>query len=146
MFFFNVCLHPTLLRMVYGRMHNAKSKFNHLNTEEKKQAMEFEVVLWRTNDVRTYMRLTVEMLMLDNCRKQINLPVHHVAVTTDQYFNNAVVEQHLRVIYNDYTEYSVTIPAHAPSIIAKKSEAAPFIPKKLRELFKQQIHNKKGIK
>jgi pimeloyl-ACP methyl ester carboxylesterase len=135
-FFYNVCLHPSVLRLVYGKTHNAKNKFNHLGNEEKKQAMEFEVILWRENDIRTHMHTARDFLALDNCRKQVNLPVHHVAVEGDQYFDNSVVEQHLQVIFTKLKSHIAVMPNHAPSIVASKEDAAPFIPKGLRRVLK----------
>ncbi len=133
-FFYNVCLHPSLLRAFYGKSHNAKNKFKDLPEEQKKQNMEFEVVLWRENDVRTYMSTANTMLKIDNCTKHIDLPVHHISVKGDQYFDNFVVEQHMRVIFNDFIGYEAKLPNHAPSIIASKKDAAPFVPKGIRKL------------
>ena len=132
-FFYNVLLHPTVLRTFYGRTHNAKNKFKHLSDDQKRQMMEFEVVLWRDNDVRTYMQTALAMLTLDNCLKQIKLPVHHVSVEHDQYFDNAIIEQHMRVNYTDFTNHVAVLPNHAPTIVAGKKESAPFVPKSLRK-------------
>ena len=136
-FFYNIVLHPSLLRAFYARTHNAKKKFEHLDVEEKKQMMEFEIVLWRDNDVRTHMQTALEMFTLDNCHKQINLPVHHISVDGDQYFNNDIVEQHMRIIFTDFTDYLAVMPNHAPSIVATREESAPFVPKGLRTLLRK---------
>jgi pimeloyl-ACP methyl ester carboxylesterase len=133
-FFYNVILHPSVIRTFYAKTPNAKHKFLHLTKEDFKRGIEFEVYLWRCNDVRTYMETAITMLTLDNCDKQVALPVHHVSVAKDQYFDNAVVEQHMRIIFTDYTEFKAVLPNHAPSVVATKEEAAPFIPKKLRKL------------
>lgn len=133
-FFYNVILHPSLIKTFYAKTPNAKHKFMHLSKDEFKRSIEFEVLLWRCNDVRTYMEMLLVMIHLDNCHKQIALPVYHVSVDNDQYFDNAVVEQHMRVIFTDYTEFKAVLPNHAPSIVATKAEAAPFIPKGLRKL------------
>ncbi len=133
-FFYNVILHPSIVGTFYAQTPNARKKFAHLTKDEARRAKEFEVILWRENDVRTYMEMLIAMITLDNCHKQINLPVHHVSVNGDQYFDNAVVEQHMRVIFTDYTEYKAILPNHAPSVVASKEEAAPFVPKKLRKL------------
>lgn len=137
-FFYNICLHPTLIRTFYSKTHNAKKKLMSLSGSEKKSAVEFEVDLWRINDVRTYMEMTIVMLTLDNCKKQIDLPVHHISVENDQYFDHTVVEQHLRVIYNDFTEHVAVIPNHAPSILATKEEADPFIPASIKKLLSKK--------
>lgn len=133
-FFYNIILHPTVIRTFYAKTPNAKHKFDHLTADEFKRGIEFEVYLWRCNDVRTYMEMALVMLTFDNCAKQIELPVHHVSVDNDQYFDNAVIEQHMRIIFTDFTEYKAVLPNHAPSIVATKEEAAPFLPKTLRKL------------
>lgn len=133
-FFFNLVLHPTVIKTFYAKTPNARKKFDHLSRDDKKRALDFEVVLWRDNDVRTYMVMILEMLSLDNCNKQISLPVHHVSVDGDQYFDNRIVEQHMRVIFDNFTDSTAVLPNHAPSIVATKEEALPFVPKKLRTL------------
>lgn len=133
-FFYNVFLHPTVLRTVYSKAHNAKSKFENLDKETLKSTMDFEVKLWRESDIRTYMNTALSMMLLDNCKVQIDLPVHHISVNSDQYFDHNVVEQHMRVIFNDFTEHVAVIPNHAPSILATKKEAEPFIPKSITKL------------
>ena len=131
-FFRNVFLHPAVLRLAYSHTRNARSKFANLTPEQYKANMDFEIQLWRINDLRTHMDTTVTMLTVDNCKKQINLPVWHISVAVDQYFNHAVVEQHMRIIFTDFHEARAKLPNHAPSIIATKKEAAPLIPLKMR--------------
>lgn len=143
-FFYNLVLNPSVVRAMYAKTPNAKAKFKHLSKQDFKRAIDFEVILWRVNDVRTYMKMLLEMLSLDNCTKQINLPVHHVSVDGDQYFNNQVVEQHMRVIFTDFTEYKAILPNHAPSIVASKEEAGPFVPKGLRKLLSKDRADKKS--
>lgn len=132
--FFNVALHPSVIKTAYKHTYNAKHKFKNLSPELEKQMLGFEVVLWRTNDLRTHAYTNHAMLTLNNCGKQINLPVHHIAVKGDQYFDNAVVEQHMRIIFKNFIDYPITVDSHSPSIVANKKAAQPFIPKKLRTL------------
>jgi alpha-beta hydrolase superfamily lysophospholipase len=136
--FYNIALHPTAIRTVYSKTFNAKKKLGGLSAQDKKTALNFEVTLWRDNDVRTHMEMAVVMFTLDNCTVQIDLPVHHISVEKDQYFDNSVVEQHMRVIFTDYIEHPAVMPAHAPSILANKKEAAPFVPKSLIKLLKKR--------
>jgi pimeloyl-ACP methyl ester carboxylesterase len=143
MLFYNLILHPTVIRTFYAKTPNARKKFDHLSREDKRRALDFEVVLWRDNDVRTYMDMILEMMNLDNCKKQIKVPVHHVGVDGDQYFDNAVVEQHMRVIFSDYSQSMAVLPNHAPSIVATKEEAAPFVPKKLKKVLLESLGQKK---
>lgn len=136
-FFRNVILHPFVIRSFYSRTHNGKHKFKNLTPEQYKRAIEFEVHLWRCNDVKTHMYTGLIMVNLDNCKKQINLPVHHVMVKKDNYFDNHIVEQHMRVVFNDYTAIPIKMNNHAVSIIANKKESAPLVPPKLRNLLAQ---------
>lgn len=131
-FFRNVLLHPLVLRSVYAKTHNARDKFKSVRRDHFKNVMDFEVHLWHANDVRTHMLTTAEFLRLDNCRWRVDLPVHHVSVKADRYFDNHTVEQHLRVIFSDFTEYRSRMDGHAPSVVADTKTAAPLIPKKLR--------------
>jgi pimeloyl-ACP methyl ester carboxylesterase len=139
LFFYNVFLHPSVIRAAYSKTHNAKKKLAHLDKIEKSTAIEFEVNLWRQDDIRTYMRMVVEFLNIDNCNKQIDLPVHHISVSSDQYFDHSVVEQHMRIIFTDFTEHEAIIPNHAPSILASKEEAEPFIPETVRRVLMKPI-------
>lgn len=138
LFFRNVVLHPFFLRTAYSKTHNAKSKFSNLSPEDAKKAMDFEIHLWHCNDVRTYMDTTVTMLTLNNCEKQVPLVVDHVLVSVDQYFDNRVVEQHMRVIFKDYREHIAVMDTHAPSIIADKQAASGIMPKSLSHLLKKE--------
>jgi len=135
-FFYNVILHPTVIRIAYSRTHNAKKKMADLSPEDKKAAIGFEVDLWRQDDTRTYMSMAVQFLTIDNCNTQIPLAVQHISVAGDQYFDHSVVEQHMRVIFTDFTEHEAVIPSHAPSILATKVEADPFIPKSIKKLLR----------
>ena len=137
-FFRNICLHPLVLKTVYRHTHNAKDKFVNHDRATLKQLLDFEVYLWRCNEVQTYMKTTVEFLTLDNCAKQVDLPVWHVSVKTDKYFDNHLVEQHMRVVFNDFHNLPSKMDTHAPSVIADMESAAPLLPKKLRQLLNSQ--------
>lgn len=137
LFFRYVCLHPAVLRFAYKRTHNAKEKFDGIVGEELEEITRFEIKLWHDNDVRSYMKTTYDFLKLNNCTKQIDMPVNHIAVAADRYFDNNRVEQHFRVIFNDFNLLTtLSLSNHAPSVIADEKAAAAFIPPKLRQLLK----------
>jgi pimeloyl-ACP methyl ester carboxylesterase len=137
--FRHVALSPVVLKTAYRHTHNAKSKFDGLVAEELEEMLNFEIRLWHDNDVRTYMQTSKEFLMLDNCKVKVDLPVYHVAITADRYFDNHVVEQHFRVIFNDFHELAVlSVGNHAPSVLADAKAAAPFVPPKLRRILSRQ--------
>ncbi|MGC1177363.1 MAG: alpha/beta hydrolase [Candidatus Saccharimonadales bacterium] len=139
LFFRYICLSPIVLKNVYRHTHNAKDKFKGVADDELEQITQFEIHLWHCNDVRTYMKTTVEFLTLDNCDRRVELPVHHVAIKADRYFDAHIVEQHLRVIFSDFHLLAtLQVGNHAPSIIADAKAAAPYIPLKLRRLLAKQ--------
>lgn len=132
-FFKNVLLHPTLLRTFYAKTHNAKHKFAGADPLRFKQLMDMEVHLWHANDPRTHMATTVEMLTVDNCKQRLNLPLWHIAVKGEKYFDNHRVEQHLRVIFDDFNSALSSLDNHAPTVIATKEEADVLIPEEIRQ-------------
>ena len=134
LFFRYVILQGWILRLVYGKTNNAKHKFEGLTPEESKRALDFEVYLWQVNDVRTYMRTTYEFLGLDNLLKRVDLPVWHIAVQADNYFDNFLIEQHLGVIYSKVESVLAVMDSHAPSVVADAKTAAPLFPQKIRNL------------
>ncbi len=129
-----VVLRAPMIRMVYGSMGDKHSKLKGADAVEMKRRIDFEIVLWQCNDIRTYMDTTVSMLTADLCNAQVDLPVYHVAVQGDRYFDNRVVEQHLNIIFNGVHVLESKVSAHAPTIIATAEDVAPFVPQKLRRV------------
>ncbi len=136
--FRNVILHPSLVKTFYHRTHNAKHKFTGLSPQEAKTLSEFETHLWRTNDMRTHWATTVSFLKLNNCEQRVDLPLWHVGVKMDNYFDSSVVEQHMRVIFSNFYYIEAPIKNHMPNVIAGKAEAAKLFPRKLRQLLNKQ--------
>jgi hypothetical protein len=101
--------------------------------------MRFEIYLWHCNDVRTYMHTTVAFLTLDNCIKRVDLPVWHISVQADRYFDNHRVEQHLGAIFKEVHVVPAEMDNHAPSIIADMESAAPIIPAEIRRLLNRKV-------
>lgn len=125
-------LQSWVLRLVYK--YTQHPKFVDLSKEDKDKMADVEVWLWHNNDVRTWMFTTGQMLTLDNCTVKIDLPVWHAGMKVDHFFDNEVIEQHLRIIFSEYNGMILDLPqhAHAPTVIADAKDAAPFIPPKLR--------------
>jgi pimeloyl-ACP methyl ester carboxylesterase len=132
----HVALRGPFIRGTYKLVADKHSKLVDADKEEQERRIQFEIELWQINDIRTYMDTSITMLKIDLCNKLVSLPVVHVAVQGDRYFNNDYVEQHLRVIYSEVTVMKSKMPAHAPTVIADAKQAAPFIPKALRVLLK----------
>ncbi len=132
--FKNLALNPLVLKAAYARTNNAKHKFKNKDQDEHKKIMDIEIGLWHCNDVRTHMYTANQFFKLDNCTKQVNLPVWHITVKADQYFDGHLVEQHMRIIFNDFNQAVSRADSHGPSVIATLKEAAPMLPTKIRRL------------
>lgn len=135
-----VGLNSYTLRYAYTKTHNARHKFEAAAADGLDMfnaVLDTEIELWRINDLKTHMYTTKEFLHLDNCLKQVKVPVWHVATKGDYYFDSYRVEQHLKVIFSDYRGTELDLQTHAPSVVATKKEAAAFIPPKLRRWLSQ---------
>jgi pimeloyl-ACP methyl ester carboxylesterase len=132
-----IALRPSVIRAAYHRSRNAKDKFSKVSGDEFKRTMDLEVELWKINDIRTQFKDYVEMFELDNTTAYVQLPVTHVAIKKDRYFNNIRVEQHMRQIFSDFNLIPVKLENHAPTIVATAKDAAPFIPEALRKAIRK---------
>jgi len=126
-----------VLRAAYAQTNNAKHKFGHAkgNKALHNKMMDMEIDLWQSNDARTYLKTTTELLTVDNCKEQIPLTVWHAFTDNDNYFDNAVVEQHMRIVFKRFKPVKFDSKTHVPSVIATKEEAAVLIPDKLKKAF-----------
>lgn len=136
-FFKNVALNPLVIKAVYASTHNARAKFTGLNPAEKKATLEFEVYLWHINDPRTHMFTSAAFLTVNNCDRKINLPLHHIVVDGDQYFDAHAVEQHMRVIFPAVSIHTAKMDNHAPSLLADEKQAAKIFPASVKRLLNQ---------
>jgi len=134
----NVFLRSALIRRFYHHAYNAREKFAHLSGEEFKRTMDTEIWLWQINNLRTQMKTNLEMFQLNNCDRRVDLPVWHVASKKDRYFDHTRVEEHMRLIFKDFTMFFTRDPNHAPTIIADAKAAAPFVPPGLYKLLSKQ--------
>lgn len=133
-----VCLNRPMIYAGYRLAGDRNVKMRKISAAERSKRIKFEVKLWHCNDVRTYFVTGNEMLRADLCNngKRIDLPVTHVKVEDDRYFDNGVVEQHLGVVFNDVTVLTTRLKGHAPTVVGTAKDAAPFVPKKLRTILK----------
>jgi len=132
--FRHIALHPVFLNAFYGKTHNAKNKFKEAGSKQEIDAIKAaEVTLWHINDVRTWCYTTVAILSLKNSKVEVNLPVWHVGVSEDHFFDNNKVEKHLSEIYKDVLHIKVDAKMHAPSVIADEKAAAEILPQDLRD-------------
>ncbi len=131
------CLNKFVLTVLYSKLPNSKRRMIEVTPEEFQITMQFEVQLWQSNDVRTHWLTTSEFFTLDNCTKQINLPVIHVISKEDHYFDNELVKQHMLVVFKSYRRFVANSKAHTPSVLADKKAAGVLIPPALRKILTQ---------
>lgn len=132
-------LRAPIIRRMYKD--DTKATSSDETPERRRYRIEFEVWLWKNNDVRTHFYTIYQMLTMNLCDKKIDLPIHQIAVDADQYLDNHLIEQHMRVVFSDFI--ALPLPhtkakAHAPTIMATAKEAGAFIPPKLRAILNKQ--------
>ncbi|MGZ6005110.1 MAG: alpha/beta fold hydrolase [Candidatus Saccharimonadales bacterium] len=128
-----IFLRPSFIKATYRLAGPKNPKLRTQDIQERDNRIAYEIHLWKINDLRTYMFATNQMLKLDLCHQQIDLPVHHVGVPQDRYFNNEIIEQHLGVIYQEVSTYVSKLPAHMPTL-ATDEDAAKLIPPAIKRL------------
>ena len=97
------------------------------------QLVNIEIELWKINDLRTYMYSTQEMLRFTNCHQEVKLPVYHVYALDDQRFINANIEQHLKVIYDEYHPYPIKSAAKALKYATARRSVSTLLPPQLKQ-------------
>jgi pimeloyl-ACP methyl ester carboxylesterase len=122
-----------ILTTLYKSFPNSRRRMIEISPEEFSLSIDFEQVLWRSNDVRTHWLTTSEILMVDNITKHVALPVVHIVSKKDHYLNNIVVEQHMRQVFSGYLRYTARTKAHVPSVLADKKAMSVMIPNGLRK-------------
>lgn len=125
-------LRPMYIRTAYKISGDKNPKLRGASAEEQKARIAYEVDLWRQNDLRTYMDTAVTMLKLDLLHHTIKLPLYHVNVLEDRYFDHHVVEQHLNIIYDKVTVIRTKQLGHGPTMLLDEASAQPFFPAGLK--------------
>jgi pimeloyl-ACP methyl ester carboxylesterase len=136
----NFLLKKFFIRRAYLSVENKHPKFkNTENVKDRDERINFEVVLWKINDFRTYMACNYKMFDMNLCKEHVDLPVYHVAVENDHYFDNLVVEEHMRAIYKEFNLIKTKMSAHAPTVLATKKDVEGFVPSKLRQVLRKKV-------
>lgn len=132
-----VALQGIFIRTAYWLVERRHIKLRGYDRSERNKRIIFEIKLWQSNEVRTYMKMANTMLKLNLKGKHVNLPVYHVSVDSDRYFNNVKVEEHMREIYKDFHVFRTKFPTHSPTVVASAKEVEPFVPPGLRRLLRK---------
>lgn len=129
-----LALRPSLIRATYALVGDKNVKMKDADADELKRRIDFEVHLWCINDLRTYMDVSVTMMKMNLVNERVDMPVYHIGVGQDRYFDNHVVEQHLNIIFNKVTVIKTSFKNHGPTVIADAKAASAFIPPRLKRL------------
>lgn len=124
-------LEPRLIDKQHSKMEGASGA-------ERRARIDFEIQLWKINEARTYAAMALEMFKLNLTKEHVALPIYHVSVGVDRYFDQISVEQHMRTVFKDFIGLKAKATAHAPSVILTAKEAAPFVPPELRKILKSK--------
>lgn len=131
----NLLLRGPLISAAYRLAEGSNPKMQDAGSpEELRRRIDFEINLWQINDLRTYAATTITMLTADVTREKIDLPVYHVQVDSDRYFDNDRVVTHFAQIFQVVHVVRSKMGGHAPTVVATAKEALPFIPPKIRKL------------
>jgi len=133
-----IFLRRWFLGSFYTKTHNAKEKFDNLDAETTKRMVDFEIHLWRINDVPTWCFTSREMLKADlvTGAKQLDIPVIQITVDADKYFDNAVVQQHMHIVYKDVKVIKAGAVKHGISAVESAKDVLPFFPVAVRNHLK----------
>lgn len=129
-----VFLQPFVIKSIYRLQAKSHPKMQGADKQELAKRLNFEVVLWHCNDVRTYMYTNYVMLTLNLLDYPVDLPVVHVRVDSDQYFDNKKVEKNLAKIFTKVISAKAHLPNHAPTIIDDVDQAGAIIPASVRKM------------
>jgi pimeloyl-ACP methyl ester carboxylesterase len=133
-FFRYALLQPFIIKNAYRMMASWHPKMKDADKAELERRISFEVTLWQSNDARTYMFTNNIMFNLDLTKDKVDLPMVHIAVDSDQYFDNKRVVKHLKRIYSDVTVVKSNLANHAPTIVDDVKEAGAIIPASVRKM------------
>ncbi len=104
------------------------------NPSEVQKRINFEIILWQTNDMRTHFYTLNQILHLDICSKKVPVRLESIATAKDQYLDRHIVNEHLKIVYPNHKSSIVNSQKHAPTVVASADEAINFIPLRVRRI------------
>jgi pimeloyl-ACP methyl ester carboxylesterase len=127
-------LNKPVVKTLTKIMPHSKHRFIKVTPLEFEQAIDFDVLLWQVNDVRTHWLTTSQFFKLNNTKSSVSLPVVHIVTEGDHYLDNILVEQHMRSVFKDYKRFVSKTKTHVPYPTADKAATAELLPVGLRRL------------
>lgn len=123
-----------VLKTIYRVQAKKHPKMKDADKQELQKRLNFEVTLWQSNDVRTYMYTNNVMLTLDLTKQTVRLPLVHIETSNDQYFDNDIVNTHLKMVFASLTTATAHMPNHAPTVVDDIKEAGAILPSSVRKM------------
>ncbi len=135
----HLVLRAPIIRLAYKSVEDKHSKLQDATPEERKKRVDFEIFLWQCNDFRTYACTGAQMFSLNLKGVRVDQDVYYIYVAKDRYLNQNMVEVNIKQIYSGFEAVESVMPTHAPTVIATAKEAAPFVPRRIRELLRKPV-------
>lgn len=132
----HVLLRPTVIRAGYFCMEKLARRPGQpidTNKAERVRRIKFEIELWRSNDVRTYMQAVASIFSLEP-GSRVKLPVYHAVLEGDQYLNNQQTEASMKQVYREVHILQARGDSHALTVLATAEDTARYVPAELQEL------------
>jgi pimeloyl-ACP methyl ester carboxylesterase len=120
------------ISLAYGRFGNSVSKFDCKSGQERKKVVKEEISLWQNNDFWTYAWVVYDTFTIDLTSHKLKIPLLHVQVSGDQYFNATQNVQDLQKIYPNTKVFSANLATHAPTSLEDPDEVEKLIPVELK--------------
>ena len=135
------------ISLAYGRYGSGKSKFAGKSKAERKQTTREEILLWQINDFWTYAWVGFDTVTLNLLTAEINVPLLHVLVSGDQYFDSNRIKSDMKTLYPRAKFFHAETENHAPTSFENADEIKQLIPKDLGvELLKLAKSSSQGKK
>ncbi len=128
-----------VIRLLYKIAQSRHPKLKDSDQISRQEAIDFEINLWKINDLRTYGYVGSKGFNLVLPRTHVDIGVHHVSVDDDHYFDKVRVEQHMRQIFRTFELIATKLPSHAPTVLSSPKDVAPFVPPRVRTLLRRRV-------
>jgi pimeloyl-ACP methyl ester carboxylesterase len=126
----NIVLNRHVIKLLFDI--SDRKKLGNETIEQRRTRIDFEINLWRENDVRTHFYTLNKMLHVELTDKPVSTLLWHLSVDNDQYLDAHSAREHIRAVYSNYKHASVDSDKHAPTVVASAQEAMNFIPPSVR--------------
>ncbi len=123
-----ILMQPVFVKSYYRLKVSNDPNLRALSAKRHKKHIDEAADLWRKNDIRTYMNTRYNLLNLNLCTKQVNMPLYYLK-TSNSYYDDHVLEQHLKIIFKK-VKMLKPVP-HKPRRLPDGYMPVPLLPTEL---------------